>query len=152
MVSIWKFATISLSPKSMLIAEGSKKSPTILTCLNHYVGECLDTRALHSGNRGSLMRFGVWGPSISLPLCFITWSPRSQWKRKGESETLGNKYISHVSKVSKGCHFVRIVMEPMPMVSSRIHMIFNHWLTITILQLVTFGHLPYLDLILDDHF
>jgi hypothetical protein len=128
------------------------QGPTILTCLNHYVRECLDTRALHSRNQGSLMRSGVWCPSISLPLCFITWSPRSQCKRKGESETLGGKYISHVSKVSKGCHFVRIVMEPMPTASSRTHMIFNHWLTLTILQLVTFGHPPYLEVILDDPF
>jgi hypothetical protein len=73
-------------------------------------------------------------------------------KEKVKVETLGNKYISNVSKVSKGCHFVRIVMEPMPTDFSRTHMIFNHWLTLTILQLVTFGHLPYLKVILDDPF
>jgi hypothetical protein len=65
---------------------------------------------------------------------------------------LGNKYIGHVWKVSKGCHFVRIVMEPMPTASSRTYMIFNHWLTLTILQLVIFGHLLYLEVILDDPF
>jgi hypothetical protein len=42
------------------------QGPTILTCLNHYVRECPDTRALPSRNQGSLMRFGVRCPSISL--------------------------------------------------------------------------------------
>jgi hypothetical protein len=119
------------------------QGPTILTCLNHYVRECPDTRALHSQNRGSLMRFGVWCPSISLHHHDLN------AKKKGKSETLGNKYIGHVWKVSKCCHFVRIVMEPMPTASSHTHMIFNHWLTLTILQLVIFGHLLYLEVILD---